>query len=123
MRSGKGRASLALLHRLLSNKFQERDAPVNFLCHNIAGGSAAGMLPGYYSQEHACRALLETVGLDEADFACLDQRLRPIADPQLGQNMTDVTLDRIGRDDERVSDFLIRCSAGNQGENLPFTGT
>lgn len=81
------------------------------------------MLPGYYSQEHVFRTSLETVGLDEADFACLDQRLRPIADPQLGQNMTDMTLDRIWRDDERISDFLIRCTTSNQGENLPFTGT
>ena len=45
------------------------------------------------------RVLVETRGLDEADFARLDQCLRPIADPQLGQNMADVTLDRIWRND------------------------
>ena len=81
------------------------------------------MLPGDYSQEHVFRASLETVGLDETDFACLDQGLRPIVDPKLPQNMFDVTLDCIWRDDERVSDFLIRCTTSNQGENLPFTGT
>jgi hypothetical protein len=53
------------------------------------------------------QALWETVRLDEADFAGLDQGLRPIADPQLGQHMADVTLDRIWRNNERLGDFLI----------------
>jgi hypothetical protein len=34
-----------------------------------------------------------------------------------------MTLDRVWRDDERLRDFLIGCSAGNAGENLHFAGT
>jgi hypothetical protein len=62
-------------------------------------------------------------GFHQPGFIRRDDRLHPVAAPELAQNASHVGLDRRLTEEQPTSDVLVRQARGSEGEYLPFTRT